>query len=43
MAQKKCDRLAVMISNPHQDDISQELLADILRQAGITKEEWEAA
>ena len=29
------------IPNPHQSDIGQELLARILRQAGISREEWE--
>jgi len=29
------------IPNPHQKDIGREFLARILRQAGISKEEWE--
>jgi predicted RNA binding protein YcfA (HicA-like mRNA interferase family) len=29
------------LPNPHQGDIGRELLARILRQAGITREEWE--
>ena len=29
------------IPNPHQGDISKDLLADILRQAGISREELE--
>jgi len=29
------------IPNPHQGDIGRELLARILLQAGITREEWE--
>ncbi len=29
------------IPNPHQSDIGKELLARILRQAGINREEWE--
>jgi predicted RNA binding protein YcfA (HicA-like mRNA interferase family) len=29
------------IPNPHQSDIGRELLARILLQAGITREEWE--
>jgi predicted RNA binding protein YcfA (HicA-like mRNA interferase family) len=33
--------LTIRIPNPHQADIGKELLARILRQAGITKEEWE--
>ncbi|MGO8704657.1 MAG: type II toxin-antitoxin system HicA family toxin [Candidatus Brocadiia bacterium] len=34
--------LALTIPNPHQRDIGQELLARILRQAGISRKEWEA-
>ena len=33
--------LKLAIPNPHQSDISRELLAKILRQAGIDKDEWE--
>jgi predicted RNA binding protein YcfA (HicA-like mRNA interferase family) len=33
--------ITLRIPNPHQSDIGRELLARILRQAGITKEEWE--
>ena len=29
------------IPNPHQSDISEELLVRILKQAGISKREWE--
>ncbi len=32
---------ALTIPNPHKGDIGRELLARILRQAGITREEWE--
>jgi predicted RNA binding protein YcfA (HicA-like mRNA interferase family) len=32
--------LTVIIPNPHQSDISVGLLQRILRQAGITREEW---
>jgi predicted RNA binding protein YcfA (HicA-like mRNA interferase family) len=35
------DSLRVRIPNPHQGDISQNLLARILKQAGIDREEWE--
>lgn len=35
------DSLRVRIPNPHQGDISQNLLARILKQAGIDPEEWE--
>jgi predicted RNA binding protein YcfA (HicA-like mRNA interferase family) len=31
------------IPNPHRGDIGVELLAVILRQAGITRREWESA
>ena len=34
--------ITVRIPNPHKDDIGKELLARILRQAGISQEEWEA-
>ena len=33
--------LALTIPNPHQKDIGREFLIRILRQAGISKEEWE--
>lgn len=33
--------LAIRIPNPHQGDIGRELLARILRQAGISTAEWE--
>lgn len=32
----------VRVPNPHQGDISRELLARILRQAGVSRDEWEA-
>lgn len=31
----------VRLPNPHQGDIGKELLARILKQAGISREEWE--
>jgi hypothetical protein len=34
-------QLKLWIPNPHQGDISKSLLAKILRQANISKEEWE--
>lgn len=37
---KKRD-LVIRIPNPHQGDIGKELLARILRQAHISKVEWE--
>ena len=33
--------LTLTIPNPHQKDIGREFLIRILRQAGISKEEWE--
>jgi len=33
--------ITVRVPNPHQPDIGMELLARILRQAGINKDEWE--
>lgn len=30
------------IPNPHRSDIGRELLARILRQAGVPRDEWEA-
>jgi predicted RNA binding protein YcfA (HicA-like mRNA interferase family) len=35
------EQLRVVIPNPHRGDIDRGLLARILRQAGITREEWE--
>jgi predicted RNA binding protein YcfA (HicA-like mRNA interferase family) len=32
----------VVIPNPHGGDIGVELLARVLRQAGISREEWES-
>ncbi len=33
--------ITLRIPNPHQGDIGKELLARILRQAGIDREQWE--
>jgi predicted RNA binding protein YcfA (HicA-like mRNA interferase family) len=33
--------ITIRIPNPHESDIGKELLARILRQAGISKDEWE--
>ena len=35
------DEITLTLPNPHQGDIGRELLARILRQAGISREEWE--
>lgn len=34
--------ITVRVPNPHQSDIGKELLARILRQAQISKTEWES-
>jgi len=34
-------QLTLTVPNPHRGDIGRELLARILRQAGITRQEWE--
>jgi predicted RNA binding protein YcfA (HicA-like mRNA interferase family) len=36
------DELKVRIPNPHRGDISRHLVAEILRQAGISNEDWDA-
>jgi predicted RNA binding protein YcfA (HicA-like mRNA interferase family) len=36
------DNIRLAIANPHRGDISRDFLARILRQAGITRGEWEA-
>jgi len=33
--------VSVVLPNPHQSDIGPELLARILRHAGVSREEWE--
>lgn len=35
------EQLKVTIPNPHKGDISKGLLVRILREAGISREEWE--
>ena len=34
--------LSLVIPNPHKGDISRSLLRKLLRQAGISREEWDA-
>jgi len=34
--------VTLRVLNPHQSDIGRDLLARILRQAGISRQEWEA-
>ena len=36
------DDVTVWLPNPHEGDIGRDLLARILRQAGIARDEWEA-
>jgi len=33
--------ITVRVPNPHGGDVGQELLARILRQAGVSRKEWE--
>ena len=35
------EQLRLILPNPHQGEISKDLLARILRQANLTREEWE--
>jgi predicted RNA binding protein YcfA (HicA-like mRNA interferase family) len=35
------EQMRIVIPNPHRGDIDKALLARILRQAGISREEWE--
>lgn len=35
------DDITVRVPNPHQADIGKELLSRIIRQAGISKNDWE--
>ena len=34
--------VSITIPNPHGSDIGPNLLAKVLRQAGVTRDEWEA-
>lgn len=36
-------KLVLTIPNPHRGDIGPKLLGQVLRQAGISREEWERA
>jgi predicted RNA binding protein YcfA (HicA-like mRNA interferase family) len=38
--QMRRNEVTVIISNPHEGDISVGLLSRLLRQAGISREEW---
>jgi len=35
------DDLKLVVSNPHRGEIGRPLLSEILRQAGIPRDEWE--
>lgn len=35
-------KLKLILPNPHRSDVSAGLLVRLLRQAGVTNEEWEA-
>ncbi|MCY7283914.1 MAG: type II toxin-antitoxin system HicA family toxin [Cyanobacteria bacterium CAN_BIN43] len=41
-ARMKKGDLNLRIPNPHQGSISKPLLLEILRQAGVSREDWEA-
>jgi predicted RNA binding protein YcfA (HicA-like mRNA interferase family) len=36
------ENVSVTIPNPHKSDIGPNLLAKVLRQAGVTRNEWES-
>jgi len=36
------DMLKIRIPNPHRGDISKYLIAEILRQAGISSKDWDS-
>jgi len=38
--QMRRDQLTLVLPNPHEGDIGVGLLVRILRQAGVTREEW---
>ncbi len=35
------NEITIRVPNPHQKDIGRDLLTRVLRQAGISKDEWE--
>jgi predicted RNA binding protein YcfA (HicA-like mRNA interferase family) len=35
-------RIRLIVPNPHRGDVDRGLLARILREAGVSREEWEA-
>ena len=38
---RESDRLRLTIPNPHHGEIGKSLLAELLREAGISRAEWE--
>ena len=38
---KEVDQLRLLVPNPHKGEISRSLLGEILREAGISRAEWE--
>ena len=38
---RESDRLRLTIPNPHKGEIGKPLLAELLREAGISRAEWE--
>jgi len=38
---RDADKLRLTIPNPHKGEISKPFLAELLREAGISREEWE--
>lgn len=37
------DKLKIHIPNPHKSDISKYLVIEIIRQAGISRDDWDNA
>ena len=35
------DKLRLVIPNPHKGDIGKDLLAELIREAGISRDDWE--
>jgi predicted RNA binding protein YcfA (HicA-like mRNA interferase family) len=38
---READQLRLFVPNPHKGEISRPLLGEILREAGISRAEWE--
>jgi predicted RNA binding protein YcfA (HicA-like mRNA interferase family) len=37
---RESDKLRLAIPNPHKDEINKSLLAELLREAGISRDDW---